>query len=1219
MCIYQFLKSKRAECILSIAFLCGFFIITSCTQNIASKANTVEKKDTLQPPLVYKNKSEIVTLLDTCPKPQVIDVPKKPGGSYSIKTSNGTETIRLSPPITKPADFYVTMQHYNVEDGLPLSSVRVSYCDKNGNLWFGTMPGPVSRYDGKSFSNFSLAHGLQDDGLSSIYQDRDGNMWFGTWDGIVKYNGKSFKTYRYADTLLSQFNCITQDKNGDMWFGTGYGREKYNGKSFETYFIKDGLPSNYINCMLQDKNGNIWLGTDTGVSRYDGKTFKNYTIKQGLADNNVTCLLQDKNGNMWIATLDGLSEFDGNNFKNFTTAQGLVNNIVTSLLQDENDHIWVGTDSGASEYDGNSFKNYTVLNGLVNNQILSMVEDKSEDIWFTTAHDGICRYSGNAFVSYGIAQGLPADVVRAVYRQKNGMLWFGTGRGAVCYDGKTFTNFTRQQGLADNYIVDIYEDDNQDLWFATPNGVSCYNGISFTNYTTSQGLGADTVWSITGDKKGNLWFGTYGGGGVSRLSSDRKTFTSYVAPDTLANNNVFAVFEDSKGNMWFGFNAFGGVTVYDGKIFKNYQEKQGLPSDLSVQNIFEDKNNNLWFGTMAGICRYDGKSFMNFTTDDGLPDTLIWDIAEDKSGMLWFGSRLGFSGLKFKATRSDEPDANSDTRLNNDALKTNYKPVFENYNFKTGYPLRNIAYLHSMYVDTNNILWAGTGDKLVRFDYSAIHKNNNPPNVFIQDIKIQNENIPWYDLVTQKEIPDSSIKPANTIEEENLFGKPLKEEQRSTLRKTYGAIKFDSITPFYSVPVNLALPYSDNNITFDFAAIETSRPNLVRYQYMLEGYDKDWSAVTDKATATFGNIYEGSYTFKVKAQSPDGVWSKPVIYMFKVLPPWYRSWWAYTLYILGFIIILWSFIRWRISTLKSEKILLEEKVSVRTNELKREKEKVESTLSELRSTQAQLIQSEKMASLGELTAGIAHEIQNPLNFVNNFSEVNKEMIAEMKEEIDKGNYEEVKLIANDLEENEEKINHHGKRADSIVKGMLQHSRASSGVKEATDINKLADEYLRLSYHGMRARDKSFNAEFKTDFDESIGKINIVPQDVGRVLLNLFNNAFYAVNEKKKTADEGYEPAVSVVTKRINPPSEPAPNSLRGAGGIEIRVADNGNGIPQNIVDKIFQPFFTTKPTGQGTGLGLSLAYDIIKTHSGEIKVETQEGEGSEFIIRLPNI
>ncbi len=292
---------------------------------------------------------------------------------------------------------------------------------------------------------------------------------------------------------------------------------------------------------------------------------------------------------------------------------------------------------------------------------------------------------------------------------------------------------------------------------------------------------------------------------------------------------------------------------------------------------------------------------------------------------------------------------------------------------------------------------------------------------------------------------------------------------------------------------------------------------------------------------------------------------------------------------------------------KTTAILLEETIE----ELEQKRKAIEETnvalqksLEELKAAQALLIQSEKMASLGELTAGIAHEIQNPLNFVNNFSEVNTELIAEMKDEIEKGNIEEVKAIADDIEANEQKINHHGRRADAIVKGMLQHSRSSNGIKELTDINALADEYLRLAYHGLRAKDKSFNATMKTDFDESIGSINVVPQDIGRVILNLITNAFYVVDEKKKSGVENYEPTVTVSTKKIGEK-------------VEIRVKDNGNGIPQKVLDKIFQPFFTTKPTGQGTGLGLSLSYDIVKAHGGELKVETKEGEGSEFVIVLP--
>ena len=277
-------------------------------------------------------------------------------------------------------------------------------------------------------------------------------------------------------------------------------------------------------------------------------------------------------------------------------------------------------------------------------------------------------------------------------------------------------------------------------------------------------------------------------------------------------------------------------------------------------------------------------------------------------------------------------------------------------------------------------------------------------------------------------------------------------------------------------------------------------------------------------------------------------------------------------------------------------------------EIKVARKKAEDALSELQATQKQLIQSEKMASLGELTAGIAHEIQNPLNFVNNFSEVSVELIEELKSEKAKAKSErDDKLeedILNDIAQNLEKINHHGKRADGIVKGMLQHSRSSSGQKELTDINTLADEYLRLSYHGLRAKDKSFNVTLKTDFDKSVGNINIIPQDIGRVILNLITNAFYVVDEKKKQGMPGYDPTVSVSTKKV-------------ADKVLISVTDNGNGIPDAIKDKIFQPFFTTKPTGQGTGLGLSLSYDIVKAHGGELKVETIEGEGTIFIMTVP--
>jgi len=383
-------------------------------------------------------------------------------------------------------------------------------------------------------------------------------------------------------------------------------------------------------------------------------------------------------------------------------------------------------------------------------------------------------------------------------------------------------------------------------------------------------------------------------------------------------------------------------------------------------------------------------------------------------------------------------------------------------------------------------------------------------------------------------------------------------------------------------------------LLIDIDRIKTNRPNILRdYKLIAEIYQKTGKTqLANQAFQSYLSLQDSiqadqekyrTISFETEQQITDSETAISKLESENKLSAQSRN---FTIGIAGLLLILAGSVYYRFRSKK------------KANEV------LEKTLTNLKSTQSQLIQSEKMASLGELTAGIAHEIQNPLNFVNNFSEVNKELIGEMKAEIEIGNLEEVKAIANDIESNSEKINHHGKRAGDIVKGMLQHSRSSNGVKEPTDINKLADEYLRLAYHGLRAKDKSFNATLKTDYDESIGNINIIPQDIGRVILNLINNAFYAVDEKKKSGIENYEPTITVSTKKINDKTE-------------IRVTDNGNGIPQKVLDKIFQPFFTTKPTGQGTGLGLSMSYDIVKAHGGELKVETTEGDGSEFNIQLP--
>jgi signal transduction histidine kinase len=470
---------------------------------------------------------------------------------------------------------------------------------------------------------------------------------------------------------------------------------------------------------------------------------------------------------------------------------------------------------------------------------------------------------------------------------------------------------------------------------------------------------------------------------------------------------------------------------------------------------------------------------------------------------------------------------------------------------------------------SNGLLIFGGNNGITVFNPDDIARNSPPPKVFITGFKIGNTST----KISQNKSVNDSLSNLNDIR----------------------------------------LAFNQNNISIDYTGIHYANPFKNKFAYKLENYDKDWREVGALRTANYYGLPPGKYIFRVKAANSNGVWNEKGAYIrITVTPPWWKTWWAYCIY--GLILLAGTLAFHRF---QKERTIRKERERTHRRELEQARA-IEKAYTELKTTQSQLIHAEKMASLGELTAGIAHEIQNPLNFVNNFAEVSIELIEELKQESAVSSQQPVPSeardrqsameIMDDIKQNLEKINHHGKRADAIVKAMLQHSRTSNGQKTPTDINALADEYLRLSYHGLRAKDKSFNADFKTDFDPDLPKIEVISQDIGRVLLNLINNAFYAVSIRNLSALSNltgteYKPTVIVSTRK-------------SGTMIEISVKDNGNGVPKNVLDKIFQPFFTTKPAGQGTGLGLSLSYDIMKVHGGELKVETKEGVGTEFIIVL---
>ncbi len=788
---------------------------------------------------------------------------------------------------------------------------------------------------------------------------------------------------------------ITEDIKGNLWFGTyGGGVSRYDGKSFTNFTTAQGLTNNYVSSITQDSKGNLWFGTNGGgVSRYDGKSFTNFTKLQGLVNNNVMSITQDSKGNLWFGTYGGgVSRYDGKSFTNFTSAQGLGNNTVLSITLDGKENLWFGTNGGGvCRYDGKSFTNFTTAQELPIDGVVSITQDSQGDLWFGTDGRGMSRYDGKSFTNYTTAQGLAKNYVLSISQDSKGNLWFGTyGGGVSRYDGKSFTNFTTAQGLANNTVFSITQDSKGDLWFGTYGGASRYDGNrvvaieaalqrgetipermqqdlkrengkfvkSFTNYTTVQGLAYNYVRSIIQDSKGILWFGT-DGGGVSRY--DGKSFTNYTTSQGLANNKVLSITEDSKGNLWFGTYG-GGVSRYDGKSFSNFTTAKGLPDDGVTQvmispsaNLSKGKGGNgrdyIAIGTNFGIGVITGFK-PNVTARKELPKQSRSnnEIAELILSKVEGAPQIGLQNNVIPAQNS----------ISNEELK-NYTPIIEIYNSSTGYPIKDVnAGQNCMMLDNKGIIWAGTGSNktgLVRFDYDALIKNTEPPKVVIQNVKLNNENICWYSQSTNYQVSSSKTDELSTktlrtspksvedslsfaqdsmallLAQFNAFGKTVSKAILDSQQIKFSGVQFDGITKFYPLPEHLILPYEHNNISFDFSAIETGKPYLVNYQYILEGYDKEWSPLTKKTSAAFGNIYEGNYTFKLKAQSPEGIWCEPVEYTFKVLPPWWRAWWMYSIDAVVIFILLFSIYRWRTAALRRDKELLEVTVEKRTQEL----------------------------------------------------------------------------------------------------------------------------------------------------------------------------------------------------------------------------------------------------------------------------------------------
>lgn len=1216
------------------------FLLFSCSKE--GKLDDNQDQLSFSPPEII----ELVTLpdsvkpeslsLNTFPAPRVIRIPKQDGGTYTYEDEGGeSQTFQLLAPsrqdllvlkneagevVNKPnGNPYLLgeggisqFRTFSTDDGLALDAVNTAILDSRGHLWFGTNGGGISRYDGSDFTNYTTSQGLIDNTVRIIMEDSKGNIWIGTINGVSRFDGFSFKSYTTADGLANDFVFgIAEDGAGNLWFGTGGGGiSKFDGTTFTNYTTEQGLADNFVIAVTKDSKGNLYFGTNGGgMSRFDGSTFTNYTESEGLAGNRVRSFALGSDGTLWIGTIGGgISRFDGARFQNFTSKDGLADNIVRAILEDSNGNIWFGTGNGTSRFDGEEFTTYTRDQGMPANSILAIASDKSGKLWFATDGGGISRFDGSPFTSFTVNQGLGGNIVMSTLEDRNGNLWFGTNGGGVSvFDGLGFTTYSISQGLGGDFIYSLVEDQNGDIWMGTAGrGFSKFDGKSFTTYTSAQGLPSNEILSIVKDLKGNLWLGTENG--LSKFNG--ASFTNFGPEQGLAGYAVLKILtEDADKGIWIA-TADGGLSFFDGKKFTNLSIKQGL-ADNAVLSLAKDRQGNLWIGTGNGLSvlpdslrkaitenqPIEQNPFYTFRTENGLPNNVILQIVPMSNGKIAIGTNLGI------AVFNSPYSVISDFSLEN----------IEIFNSNTGYPVKDLTDgQNGMYQDSKGILWAGTGSNktaLVRFDYEALLRNKEKPEIFIKQLRINEEEISWESL----QVNENNISRKSS--EQSIFGQELTAIDRESIRERFKGVKFKETTPFYSIPQELVLPYRHNHINIDFGSNELAKPFLVEYQYILEGYDEEWSPVLKKTSATFGNIHEGDYTFLVRArftgsvEGTAGDWTEPLAYSFKVLPPVYRTWWAYLTYTLIFLSFAYPIHRYqRNKAIKQEQDKARERELEQAREIEKAYTKLESAHENLKSTQAQLIQQEKLASLGQLTAGIAHEIKNPLNFVNNFSGLSLEFLEEVEEELDKLEesepLENVRDLLGDIKINLTKIKHHGGRADGIVKSMLMHSRGGSGSMEPSDVNEVIKEYVNLSFHGMRANKNPINVELSLDLDESLPKIPLNTEDFSRVILNLTKNAFDAMREKIAKAGPDYKAKLEVRTKNLG-------------DKILIEVEDNGPGVPDDIKDKLLMPFFTTKKGTEGTGLGLSITHDIIKAHNGMLDITTQVGEWTKFSIILP--
>lgn len=1126
------------------------------------------------------------------------------------------------------------IKNYTAADGLAQNQVFSIEQDHLGFMWFGT-GGGLSRYDGRRFKNYTKENGLASNVIRTIFESSDHRLWLGTDEGLSRYVAPSDSFINY-NTLSDQnteglgkgtVRSILEDSSGNMWFGTADGLSVLDKKTgvFHNFTQENGLPSNVILCLTRDPDNTIYAGTPDGIGVVHVLPglqieVKKISARDGLINNRIEAICYDTFKRLWIGTPVGVTKLEDNKFVNFTSSSGLPHNSVRGISQGQKGHVWFMTEGGVSYVDAHAdpitFKNYSTKSGFAGNFFYAMLEDREHNYWFGTFGKGVSKLISEELVSFTESDGLINDAVLSATQDNSGRLFVGTTIGLSVLSQNKIQSYSQREGLNAAEIWDITIDPQGFIWLGTFSGLkllipdnyfSLYPNITpgeaekarslisqsqkikdfySVNVSSFPELNGRRVVDIIVDNRGRIWFACTDKG-IGYLTIDHegtfriKLFTTLHG---LANNNPWCLYEDSQGRIWAGMIG-GGVALFDEKneTFYRFMQKDGLADDVALA-LCEDALGNLWIGSERGISKLDLKKLLPLSTDspdlhtlvktfsvkDGLTDNSVNAITRDKNGLLWVGTNNGLNVFDPSSER-----------------------VIKTYSKRQGLIDNEVSTNNSLITD-NEFVWIGTAGGLTRLPVKPSMTVSIPaPLVYLANFTAEDK--------TQKQTRSLKL---------NYFDAKTTTKTDTTFLERLFHTSDQTIL------------YEENNIMIEFVSPSFKDENDVRYRYRLIGFDKEWSEPTSENRVRYTNLNEGNYVFEVMARNGLGIWSdKSVSVHFKVLTPFWKSWW-FILFVVSFMGLgVYTLYQFRISLVRQRTAELEAKVAKRTRELMVQKETVERVLNELRETQMHLVHSEKMASLGQMVAGIAHEINNPITYVkanisllekkhhqvqamfytfsdlfdffDNFKNIHDEShtafiakLTEIDKLIESSKFEK---FLSDFPKIIHEMRDGVERTQKIVEDLRNFSRLDeSHFKEISLIDSIEStlNILKNEYKNRITIHRNFT---------QLPLIYCNPGHINQVLMNLLMNAFQSID------GEGD------VWIRTN----------AGQNNILVSIKDNGKGIPYEIQHKVYDPFFTTKPVGKGTGLGLAISYKILEAHKGTIFFESEPGAGTEFKITLP--